>query len=92
MKPQPRHRPINIMLSAVVAAAFASTAFAQPTQKPLKVFILAGQSNMEGHAKLSSFPVMSNLYHTPPEHHQGDVIPLLCLSDESFNMVDNHVM
>ena len=27
--------------------------------KPLKVFILAGQSNMEGHAKTSTFPAVA---------------------------------
>ena len=27
--------------------------------KPLKVFILAGQSNMEGHAEISTFPAVA---------------------------------
>ena len=35
--------------------ALAVPAVAQSPKKPLKIFILAGQSNMEGHAKLSSF-------------------------------------
>lgn len=34
---------------------FNTHCFAQNTTKPVKVFILAGQSNMEGHAKVSSF-------------------------------------
>ena len=36
-------------------AAFAATAHA----KPLKVFILAGQSNMEGHAQTKTFPAVA---------------------------------
>ncbi len=35
------------------------TAVAEPVKKPLKVFILAGQSNMEGHAKASTFDAMA---------------------------------
>ncbi|QDV66843.1 hypothetical protein Poly24_05310 [Rosistilla carotiformis] len=31
---------------------------AEPAGKPLKVFILAGQSNMQGHAKVSTFDAM----------------------------------
>jgi hypothetical protein len=39
------------ILAAAILCAFTPTTFA----KPLKVFILAGQSNMEGHAAISTF-------------------------------------
>ena len=39
---------ISALLVAVILAAFASTTFAEPAKKPLKIFILAGQSNMVG--------------------------------------------
>ena len=39
------------ILAASLICALTSSAFA----KPLKVFILAGQSNMEGHAAISTF-------------------------------------
>lgn len=38
-------------IAAAILLAFTPSAFA----KPLKVFILAGQSNMEGHAEISTF-------------------------------------
>lgn len=55
MKSQPRLLPIGVSFLAILWAAFTSTAFGEPAKQPLKVFILAGQSNMEGHAKISSF-------------------------------------
>ncbi|MDA7515045.1 sialate O-acetylesterase [bacterium] len=39
---------ISVSCFAMVFASFSAA-------NPLKVYILAGQSNMEGHAKLSSF-------------------------------------
>jgi alpha-galactosidase len=42
---------ISLFLAATLAASLSATAAA----KPLKVFILAGQSNMQGHAKVSTF-------------------------------------
>ena len=46
----PRILPTRLFLS------LASLVFAFSAQaKPLKVFILAGQSNMEGHAKIETF-------------------------------------
>ncbi len=42
-----------------VFAGFAMAAACQvAAAKPLKVFILAGQSNMEGHAQISTFAVI----------------------------------
>lgn len=41
------------ILTLVIAISLAASAAAEP--KPLKVFILAGQSNMEGHAKVETF-------------------------------------
>lgn len=44
----------------VVVSIFAmATVVAAPAKKPLKIFILAGQSNMEGHAKASTFDAMA---------------------------------
>jgi len=42
-------------LLVIISLALCCSSLAQETKKPLKVFILAGQSNMEGHAKISSF-------------------------------------
>ena len=46
-----------VLLSSLVVFSLGhtSTAYAQKATKPLKIFILAGQSNMDGHAKISSF-------------------------------------
>ncbi|MEE2825463.1 MAG: sialate O-acetylesterase [Planctomycetota bacterium] len=43
------------ILTALIGCLLVFPATAQTPKKPLKVYILAGQSNMEGHAKLSSF-------------------------------------
>ena len=44
------------LIVVLLIATFVATSQAQDQPKrPLKVFILAGQSNMEGHAKISSF-------------------------------------
>ncbi|MEO1971404.1 MAG: hypothetical protein ABGX07_07595, partial [Pirellulaceae bacterium] len=43
-------------LIALLLTTLASSSSAdQPAGKPLKVFILAGQSNMQGHAKIATF-------------------------------------
>jgi len=53
------------MKSALLLAAL--LAFAVPAQsKPLKVFILAGQSNMEGHAKVETFDYIGDDPATAP--------------------------
>ncbi len=41
------------ILVAIITAFCCSSAMA--AGKPLKVYILAGQSNMEGHAKIETF-------------------------------------
>jgi hypothetical protein len=49
--------------------------------KPLKVFILAGQSNMQGHAKISTFDVMALDPKTEPllkEMRNADGTPRIC--------------
>jgi hypothetical protein len=43
------------LLVSIAAIAFAASIQA----KPLKVFILCGQSNMEGHAQISTFPAIA---------------------------------
>ncbi len=49
--------------------------------KPLKVFILAGQSNMEGHAQVSTFDYMARDPQTTPilkEMRTQDGTPRVC--------------
>jgi alpha-galactosidase len=54
----------RVMIAAVLAltAGIASQAAA----KPLKVFILAGQSNMQGHANVATFDSMADDPKTAP--------------------------
>jgi len=62
---KPTRHPIAAMKSLLVAFALcmlAPAAFA----KPLKVFILAGQSNMEGHAKIETFDYIGDDPATAP--------------------------
>ena len=49
-----RGQSVKCMLIAVVVGLMSGVA-SQAAAKPLKVFILAGQSNMQGHAKVSTF-------------------------------------
>ena len=48
----------KFFVGVVVAILATTTAVSAPAKKPLKIFILAGQSNMEGHAKASTFDAM----------------------------------
>jgi hypothetical protein len=48
---KPMHNLTARMVFSLTTLAFATLLHAQP----LKVFILAGQSNMEGHAKVETF-------------------------------------
>ena len=50
--------------SSIVLLLFAAMASADA--KPLKVFILAGQSNMEGHAKVETFDYIGDDPATAP--------------------------
>ena len=68
-------------LVATILAAFSSTSVAAPLKKPLKVFILAGQSNMEGHAKVSTFGHLAKDPVTAPilaEMSNADGTPRVC--------------
>ena len=72
---------IYTLLSFVTLAAFPSSISAEPAKKPLKVFILAGQSNMEGHAKTSSFDHIGMDSKTAPilkEMRNDDGTPRVC--------------
>ena len=54
---------IKLILTALASLAITAEA------KPLKVFILAGQSNMEGHAEISTFDYIGRdpaPHKTPP--------------------------
>lgn len=67
----------NITLTAVLLCAFSLTSFA----KPLKVFILSGQSNMEGHAEISTFDYIGKDPLTAPllkEMRNPDGSPRVC--------------
>src|SRR5205085_4395914 len=50
-------------LALLIAASFSVSAI---SAKPLKVFILAGQSNMEGHAKVETFDYIGDDPATAP--------------------------
>ncbi len=68
-------------LVAATLVAFHSTGVAAPAKKPLKVFILAGQSNMEGHAKVSTFDHLAKDPVTAPilaEMRNADGTPRVC--------------
>src|SRR5512140_1187192 len=53
------------MITAVAAGLLLATP-SQADAKPLKVFILAGQSNMEGHAKIETFDYIGDDPATAP--------------------------
>lgn len=67
------------ILVPVVACCLSATASAQA--KPLKVFILAGQSNMEGHARIETFDYIGDDPATAPLLKQmrgADGKPVVC--------------
>ena len=69
----------NALLAAGLFGLFGSGAMAQ--EKPLKVFILAGQSNMEGHAQVRTFDYMARDPETAPilkEMRNADETPRVC--------------
>ena len=59
-------RQFSILIGTLLAVLLVagSSAMAQP--KPLKVFILAGQSNMEGHARIETFDYIGDDPATAP--------------------------
>jgi len=65
----------------LLACVLALSASAAETLKPLKVFILAGQSNMEGHAKVETFDYIGDDPATAPLLQQmraADGKPAVC--------------
>ena len=74
-----KKRIANLLLAAGVFGVCVSGAMAQ--EKPLKVFILAGQSNMEGHAQVRTFDYMARDPKTAPilkEMRNADGTPRVC--------------
>src|SRR5205085_5271136 len=69
-------------LATRIVLALATLALAAQLQaKPLKVFVLAGQSNMQGHAKVSTFDSMADDPKTAPilrEMRAPDGKPRVC--------------
>jgi hypothetical protein len=58
---------LSLLMSAVLLPAFLPVqAIAQSNAKPLKVFILAGQSNMQGHANVSTIDYIGDDPNTAP--------------------------
>ena len=60
--------------------------------KPLKVYILCGQSNMEGHARITTFEAMKQDPVTAPilkEMVDADGKPIVC--DDVYFVLDLHV-
>ena len=52
MKSKPTHTRLSLILSMLAMVCFVNA-------KPLKVCILTGQSNMEGHAQTKTFPAVA---------------------------------
>ncbi|MGL4424262.1 MAG: sialate O-acetylesterase, partial [Gemmataceae bacterium] len=64
-------RPWMLLLASLLFLSQASPSHGQadkplPPAKPLKVFILAGQSNMQGHASISTFDSLADDPKTAP--------------------------
>ena len=59
-------REITKCMKIVVAAGLMTAIASQANAKPLKVFILAGQSNMQGHAKVETFDYIGDDPATAP--------------------------
>ena len=59
-------RRIPILSSALLAVLLVAASSATAEPKPLRVFILAGQSNMEGHAKVETFDYIGDDPATAP--------------------------
>ncbi|XZE46657.1 sialate O-acetylesterase [Pirellulaceae bacterium SH467] len=70
-------RLTDMGITAILLCLLSSSCFAQP----LKVFILAGQSNMEGHAEIRTFDYISRDPATAPllsEMRNADGTPRVC--------------
>jgi alpha-galactosidase len=71
---------VKYIIIAVVLGLMSGVA-SQAAAKPLKVFILAGQSNMQGHANVSTFDSMADDPKTAPilkEMRSADGKPRVC--------------
>jgi hypothetical protein len=69
------------VLFAVLLAVFSGFCVIDVEAIPLKVYILAGQSNMQGHAKTTTFDYMALDPVTAPilkEMRNADGSPLVC--------------
>jgi alpha-galactosidase len=80
-----RHCLLAIITAVLWSGGWSSVAVAQDAKpaaaKPLKVFILAGQSNMQGHANISTFDSMADDPKTAPllkEMRTADGKPRVC--------------
>ena len=81
MQPRSLLCSIAVILGAAILLAFTTTTAVAPTRKPLKVFILAGQSNMEGHAQVRTFDYLARDPVTVPilkEMRNADGSPRVC--------------
>lgn len=67
--------------SALLALLLSTTSSVMAQSKPLRVFILAGQSNMEGHAKVETFDYIGDDPETAPllrQMRRADGRPTVC--------------
>ena len=70
---------MKLIFSSIALLMFAALPSAEA--KPLKVFILAGQSNMQGHAKVETFDYIGDDPATAPllkEMRDGEGKPRVC--------------
>ena len=56
----------NLLFCMLTTVALLAASSAQAKSKSLRVFILAGQSNMEGHAKVETFDYIGDDPATAP--------------------------
>ena len=75
-------KPIRrLLVSVLILAALALPSSASAQAKKLKVFILAGQSNMEGHARIETFDYIGDDPATAPllkQMRSADGKPTVC--------------
>jgi len=70
-----------LLFAAALLFPLASPAITPPAKTPLKIFILAGQSNMEGHAKIETFDHIGDDPATAPllkKMRNADGTPRVC--------------
>ena len=72
---------LSVKLTIAAVLALMPGIASQATAKPLKVFILAGQSNMQGHVNVSTFDSLADDPKTAPilkEMRNADGTPRVC--------------